>query len=162
MPAISSIVRAVGTLTASGNATDTKVVVIGGKTYTLQATLTTGDGHVKIGTDAATTLANLAAAIGLGAGAGTAYAAAMTINPHVRVRAVTATTLIVESKVPGAIGNLVDTTTNDGNLGWGGGTLASGAGSIATAISEIRQRGQLNADVLQALDTLDGSSAGEA
>lgn len=64
---------ALGTLTAAANVADTETVTIGGKVYTFQATLTNVDGNVKVGADAATSLANLHAAINLGSGAGTAF-----------------------------------------------------------------------------------------
>lgn len=164
MPALSTIARAVGTLTLAANPADGETVVVGGQTYTFETGALDAAGKVKVGADAAASLVNLKAAINLEAGAGTLYDSGTVLNPHVRARATTATTLVVESKVPGAIGNLIATTETlvAGGSQWGAATLASGSGSIATAISEIRARGQLNSDVLQALDTLDGSSAGEA
>ena len=53
------------TLTASGVFTNTQTVVVGGKTYTTQTTLTDVDGNVLIGANAEATLANLKAAINL-------------------------------------------------------------------------------------------------
>jgi len=51
--------------TATGVFTDTQTVVIGGKTYTTQTTLTDADGNVKIGGDATEDMVNLACAITL-------------------------------------------------------------------------------------------------
>lgn len=166
MAKLSTLARAVGTLTFTGvndvpTADDT--VTIGGKTYTFKASVTTVDGQVKIGATATATIANLAAAIGLGAGAGTVYGSATVINPYCRVKSTGTVTLVVEAKVPGAIGNLIASTVSGGlsEASWGGTVLASGSGSIHTAISEIRTQCQLNSDVLQALDAIDGSSADE-
>ena len=82
MVLITALVRAVGTLTMTGVATDTETVIIGGKTYTTQTSLTDSDGNVLIGADETASMANLAAAINLGAGSGTLYAASMTENAH--------------------------------------------------------------------------------
>ncbi len=155
---ITAVVAAFGTLTSAGVFTDTQTVVVGGKTYTTQTTLTNVDGNVLIGADASTTLANLKAAINLDAGSGTLYAAATTVNPHVKATTKTATTLKVVSKVPGAIGNLIATTETQTNASWGAATLASGAGSIATAIAETLVGAQLNAEVESILRRLDADS----
>lgn len=88
---------AVATFTGTGNLADGDALAIGGKTYALQDTLTNVANNVKVGTDLATTLANVAAAINAGAGSGTAYAAATTANANVTATS-TATTLVVTSK----------------------------------------------------------------
>lgn len=142
---------ALGTLTAAANVADTETVTIGGKVYTFQATLTNVDGNVKVGADAATSLANLHAAINLGSGAGTAYAAAMTANPHVKATAVTATTVVVKSKVDGAIGNFIPTTETAVQLSWGAALLASGSGDLAANLRVIAQMVGAGAAVKQEL-----------
>ena len=71
-----------GTLTLSGNASDTETVVIGTKTYTFQTVLTDVDGNVLIGATASDSIDNLIAAINLAAGAGTTYATSMTAQPE--------------------------------------------------------------------------------
>lgn len=59
-------VAATGTLTiASGNAGDAETVVIDGKTYTFESTLTNSDGSVFVGSSASVSLDNLIAAINL-------------------------------------------------------------------------------------------------
>jgi hypothetical protein len=153
----SAIAYAVGTLTSSGTATDTQTVTVGGKVYTFQTTLTNVDGNVLIGANAAASLANLKAAINLAAGAGTTYATAMTANNHVKATTLTATTLKVQSLVPGLIGNLIASTETLTNFAWGGSVLASGTGSVATRISEMIAAGQLAADVMEALSDMDSS-----
>jgi hypothetical protein len=155
---LTALVRAFGTLTSSGVFTDTQTVVVGGKTYTTQTSLTNVDGNVLIGANAAATLANLKAAINLGAGAGTVYATAMTENAHVKATTLTATTLKVVSRVPGAIGNLIATTETQTNASWGGAVLASGSGTVAVTFSEILAAGQLAADVYNAIYNLDDAS----
>ena len=69
-----------GTLTLTGNISDTETVTIGAKVYTFQTTLTNVDGNVKIGASASDTIDNFIAAINLASGAGTTYATLMTAN----------------------------------------------------------------------------------
>lgn len=152
---ISNIVNAQGTYTASGAFTDTQTVVIGGKTYTSQTTLTNSDGNFLIGASAAESLQNLYDAINLTPGSivGVKYATATTRHPQVYAHAVTATTLVVKAKHPGTSGNLITTTETQTNGSWGAGTLASGAGDPAVLIDELISQGQLNSDMFLALKT---------
>jgi hypothetical protein len=130
---------------------DTQTIVIGGKTYTTQDTLTDVDGNVKIGGTAEACIDNLVAAINLAAGSGTAYAASMTLNQHVTAVKGSATTLVVTAKVAGVIGNYIDSTETQTNASWGAATLASGAGHVYTAVDEILAGGQINSDVQAAM-----------
>lgn len=156
-----AVVYALGTLTAAGNAANTETVTVGGKVYTFQATLTDVDGNVQVGADAETSLANLYAAINLGTGAGTAYAAATTANDHVVATSKTATTLVVKSKVPGKIGNLIASTETGVSLSWGAATLASGSGSIVDDIRSLLAGQQFSAGAYQALIDLTDPQADE-
>lgn len=150
---------AVGTITASGVAVDTQTIVIGGKTYTTQTTLTNVDGNVLIGANAAATLQNLYDAINLTpAGAGVTYAAAMTANPEVIATSVTSTTVVVRARVPGQVGNRIPTTETQTNWAWGGATLASGAGSPDAELTALMAVSQINASVYQQLKVLFGLS----
>lgn len=137
-----------GTFTDAGVA-DTETVTVGGKTYTFQATLTDVDGNVDLGANNTEALANLAAAINLGAGAGTAYAASMTENPLVRAISSDATTLVVRSKVEGAIGNQIASTEAAASGSWGAATLAGGSGDLQSLIRAISV--QAPAGIKQAL-----------
>lgn len=156
-----AVVYALGTLTAAANAANTETVTVGGKVYTFQDTLTDVDGNVKVGASAEASLANLYNAINLGPGAGTAYAASMTANSHVRATSKTATTLVVKSRVPGAIGNLIASTEAAAQLSWGGATLASGSGSIVDDIRTLLAEGQFSAGAHQALVDLTDPEADE-
>lgn len=93
--------------TDNTNASDTSTVVVNGKTYTLQGTLTNVDGHVHIGTDADTTLLNLARAInGSGGTAGTDYAAANVAHTTVSASAtVTSHAITLTAKTSGTAPN---------------------------------------------------------
>lgn len=162
MPSISAIANATGTLTNAGaDFANADTVTIGGKVYTLQAALTNVDGNIKIGASVAATLTNIFNAINaVGGVPGTDYALAMTANPHVRAITLTATTVIVQALVAGAIGNFVATTKSSaGGAAWGGAVLAAGAGSIDLAIRQILAAGQVNADVFESLDKLGNNPA---
>lgn len=158
MSANYSFAAAVGTLTASGTFTDTQTVVVGGKTYTTQTTLTNVDGNVLIGADAAATLQNLYDAINLTGTAGTQYAAAMTANTRVKATAVTATTLVVRALTPGEVGNLIASTETQTNAAWGAATLASGAGNFTAWVAALEAGTQINSEVLAALHALDATA----
>jgi hypothetical protein len=147
-------VFAVGTLTSSGTFTDTQTVVVGGKTYTTQTTLTNVDGNVFIGANAAATLQNLYDAINLTGTPGTQYAAAMTANTRVKATAVTATTLVVSALTPGEVGNLIASTETQTNAAWGAAVLASGAGNINEYITGILSVNQINSEMQAALKPL--------
>lgn len=149
-----TVVFASGTLTSSGVFTDTQTVVIAGKTYTTQTSLTNVDGNVLIGASAAATLQNLYDAINLTGTAGTQYAAAMTENAAVEATSVTATTLVVKAKIPGAIGNHVPTTETQTNAAWGAATLASGTGDIGKWVESLLNLNQLNSEVYMELAKL--------
>lgn len=155
MATLSTIAKAVGTLTLTGQPLNTETVVVGGKTYTFQTSLTDVDGNVKIGATAAASIDNLYAAINLGAGAGTVYAASMTANAEVAGSSETDTTLVVKAKCPGTTGNLIASTETLTNGSWGGATLASGSGNAGTALTQVATylagvltSSQVNADVI--------------
>lgn len=80
---VGTAVAAAGTLSLGANAGNTKVVVLGAKTYTFQTILTDADGHVLIGATALASLTNLIEAITLGSGVGTDYATLTTLHPTV-------------------------------------------------------------------------------
>lgn len=122
-------VKATQTLTndAGGDAADTQTVVIGGKTYTLQSSLTNVDGHVKIGASVTATLLNLLHAVNASGGtAGTDYAAATTANTSVDGVSSNATTLVVRAKTAGTAGNAIATTETADHYTWGAATLTGG------------------------------------
>ena len=159
MPSSVSLLPATGTLTSSGVFVDTQTVIVGGKTYTTQTTLTNVDGNVLIGASAAATLQNLYDAINLTGTAGTQYAAAMTANTRVAATAVTATTLVVKALTPGEVGNLIASTETQDNVAWGAATLASGAGDVSAWVTSLFAQSQvpsgLRSDLAKLTVTLD-------
>lgn len=141
-------------LTSTGVFTDTQTVVCGGKTYTTQTTLTNVDGNVLIGANAAATLQNLYDAINLTGTAGTQYATAMTLNANVKAVAVTATTLTIKAKSPGALGNLLATTETQTNASWTSTVMANGTGNIDAFVTQVLASNQVNSEVAVELKKL--------
>ena len=126
-------VKATGTLTLTGNAANTETVVIGGKTYTFQTSLTNTNGNVFIGGNAAASLDNLIAAINLQVGSGTEYAAATTIHSSVTALAGAGDTMDITAKTAGTAGNSI-TTTETVTGSWGGATMSGGLSTSQTHI----------------------------
>lgn len=151
-------VRAVSTYTDASPAND-ETLVIGGKTYTWKTSLTNTDGFVALGADATAALANMKAAINLEAGAGTAYAAATVINAHVKATGSTATTLTIEAKVPGSVGNFITTTETAGSGSWTSTVMAGGTGVVETDVDDLLAKCQVNSDVLSRLLPLSSQRA---
>ena len=157
MQNLSTLVRAFGTITSTGvQVTANDTVTIGGQVYTFKASVGATANEVKIGADAAGSLANLKAAIN--ASDSTVHGSATVANAYVQATTLTSTTLKVVCRIPGAIGNFVTTTEAAATLSWGGSVLASGSGSLATVFSEILSAAQLDADQYQAILGFDDAS----
>lgn len=156
-----TLTAAAQTLTFTGQPLNTETVVVGGKTYTFQTTLTDVDGNVKIGADTATSIANLKAAINLGAGAGTAYATSMTANTRVIASSSTATTLVVTALTPGEVGNLIASTETLTNGSWGAAVLAGGAGNVTAFIQDLFNLNQINSEIIFELRQLTATATAD-
>lgn len=129
--------RAVLTSDAT-NVLDTETVTIGAVVYTFKPAPTTVANQVKIGADAATSLANLKKAINLTGVSGTDYGSSTVIHPTVRAGDLAATTLELIAKSGGTGGNSLASTETSIHLSFGAGTFsggaaASGAGSFRFA-----------------------------
>jgi hypothetical protein len=158
MADISALVHATGTITSSGvQVTANDTVTIGGVEYTFVASPAV-ENDIDIGADAAATLQNLYDAIN-GSGVAGQYHADTEPNPDAIATSVTATVLTVKSRVPGTVGNFLPLAKSAATLSVSAALLASGAGSIATAIDEILAGSQLNAEVEQHLRVMDSDSA---
>lgn len=122
---------AIGTLTSDAtNVSDGDTVVVGATggtsiTYRFKTTLVNAY-DVLIGSDAATSLANLQKAINLSGTLGTEYANGTVVNPDIIAYALTSTTLKVGFRTLGTGGNAYTTTETSSHLSWGGATLAGG------------------------------------
>lgn len=113
-------------------------IVIGGKIYTLQATLTDVDWNVQLEAADADTITNLYNAINLSGTPGTDYATSMTAHPSVAATAKDATSLTVTANQSwGENGNTIATTATiaSTNFAWGAATLASWAYPTLTNIA---------------------------
>lgn len=149
-----AVVNASGTLTFAGNAVAAETVIIGSVTYTWRASVTTTANEVLVGASAAASAQNLYDAINLTAGlGGVTYGSLTTKHPSARASAVTATTVVVQSKVGGVIGNLINTTETMTVGSFGGALLTGGTGDQAEDIRLLLSSSgaQIASDVQQAL-----------
>lgn len=147
---MAAAVNAVGTLTFAGNAVAAETVVVGGVTYTWRAAVTTTANEVLVGASAAASAQNLYDAINATAAqSGVTFGSLTVVNPQVRASAVTATTVVVQAKLPGSVGNLIASTETMTNGSWGGAVLASGSGDLCADILAFVAKAQLNSDVAQ-------------
>lgn len=126
-------IRALCTLTQGGQPGNDQTVTIDTKTYNFETSLTNVDGNVFIGTDAATTIDNLIAAINLDAGAGSKYAADMTEHTTVSATNPSPTTALLTAKTPGTAANSFATTEDATNYSFTSETAFTG-GAESNAI----------------------------
>lgn len=118
---------------AGGQPADTQTVVIDGKTYTFQTSLTNVDGHVLIGVDPTACALNLFSAITLAAGAGTLYATATVGAANVTATNPSAGVVNVIAKVAGVAGNSIAVSETCDHTTWaGGGTVLAGGVDAAS------------------------------
>lgn len=153
----SSLAFATGTYTFDDDLeiANAETVVIAGKTYTFQTTLTDSDGNVHIGASRAETIANLVAAVNLdGSGtAGTDYAASTTKNA--RVIAIAGTdSWEVRASMPGTVGNLIPITVGTSATTVSGALLTGGAGDPHYFLDSVLDLNQINAEVLSEIKRL--------
>jgi hypothetical protein len=141
------------TIDADADITEGETLVIGGKTYTFNASLGSSDGDVQLGAAGAYALsaAAVAAAVNLDGTAGTDYAAAMTRNPYCDA-SWTADILTITARVAGAVGNLIPLTAGTSAAVADNATLENGSGSFDTFINELQAGFQLNSALLAVLE----------
>ena len=149
---------ATNTLTSDAtNVAEDETVTIGAIVYRFRDTLAQAY-DVKIGADAATSLANLKKAINGTGVAGTDYFAGTVAHTLVIANAITATTLQVWSRTIGTGNNALGTTETSGHLSWadttlGGGTGASNPG-VATTNATITLGSRTYTAVLNLAETV--------
>ena len=139
-------VRAVKTLTLSGNAVAGETVEIGGKVYTFVATAVENavPNQVLIGAAATNTLDNLQAAIMENpTGRGTLYSLGTTKHPQVNVSSKTATTVVIRAEEYGAAGTDITTSETMTNGSWAN-TTAGVTGTAPTERSKQNISGGAN------------------
>jgi flagellin len=130
-------------LSAIGQPTAGKVVVVGTQTYTFAAAAGAAN-TVAIGATVADTLANLAAAVNGGAGAGVAYGTGTIANVDATAVA-GASTVTFTAKVAGVGGNTIVSTTDDAKLGFSNaGTFAGGSGLAGLTTAAAAQAALTN------------------
>lgn len=101
-----------GTLTIDTIPSDGDIMIVGGKTYTFQDTLTDFDGNIENAITLAQCQINIENAINLTGIPGFGYATSMSINPQAAAGTFAADDSIFTSKLPGVLGNAVVTTTS--------------------------------------------------
>lgn len=116
------------------NVADAATVTIGATVYRFKDTMALAY-DVKRGTDAATSLDNLKAAINASGTAGVEYFAGTLINPDVIATTNTDTTQKVVSKVIGTANNALATTETSTHLAWEDTTLGGGTGTSVTGVA---------------------------
>lgn len=148
-------VNASQTLTFAANAVAAETVVIGTITYTWRATVGSTANEVLVGATAAASAQNLYDAINATAAkSGVTFGSATVANPYVRAKTVTATTVVVQAKLPGLAGNYIPTTETMTQGSWGAATLASGTGDCAADIVNFILVQQMSASVKHLLSRL--------
>lgn len=120
---------ATATATFTSQVADADTVTIAGRTYTFETGSVDTAYEVDVGGDLATSIQNLQAAINDTGTEGSTYGSGTVEHPFVRASSVTATTLVITAKQPGAAGNqIVVAATSPGanSISWG--TVSGGAG----------------------------------
>lgn len=132
-----------GTLTATGTISVADIVRIAGVYYSIQtSSLDTGSPagtsgnpwKVLKGVDNAATMQNLFDAVNATGTPGTTYSTALTEHATALAFTVTATTVSVRAKDPGAAGNSIVTTETSAGLSWGSGTFTDGGTPSVTQV----------------------------
>lgn len=138
-------VKAVKTLTLSGNAVAGETITIGGRTYTFVATLDNATANqILIGAAATNTLDNIKAAIvGDNTNVGTLFSQGTTKHPLVDVSGKTATTVVIRAAEAGASGTNIDTAETMTNGAWAN-TTAGVTGTAPTERSKAAISGGAN------------------
>lgn len=140
-------VKAVKTLTLSGNAVAGETITIGGRVYTFVASADLDNAtanQIAIGAAATNTLDNIKSAIVADeAGRGTLYSQGTTKNPQVYVSSKTATTVVITANEAGASGTNIDTAETMTNGAWAN-TTAGVTGTAPTERSKAAISGGAN------------------
>ena len=154
-----TLVRAFATLTADADAdvVEAETVVIGGVTYTFDATLDAVN-DVPFVTAFAPNMVALVAVINAVGTSGTDFFAGQVRNPYVFALLTASGVVTLYSLIAGVHGNLVTVTVGTSSIVLtddASGTLDTGAGSLDLAINELQASGQLNSETLQFLHELE-------
>ena len=145
-----ALVRAVGTLTATGNFTSNDTVVVGAKTYKFEAS-PGAENDVDLGADLEESLDFLARAINGTFAVGEAHADTEANDEFTATN--TTTTLVVTARVAGVQGNALAFSEGvDGGTVFSVGALASGAGDMEAFLQSLVALNQLNSEVILELN----------
>jgi hypothetical protein len=151
--------RALSVLTLSGNAVADETVTIGSTVYTWKAEPSAAY-EVDVGTDAATSIDNLYAAINASGTPGTEYGTGTLEHPDVSGTAEDATTLTVsaDNDVAATVANALATTETMTNASWADTTLGGGTGASTPGVDATA--GETSDALIAAINANDNSVVG--
>lgn len=149
-----STAAAIGTLTLTDIPHADDTVIVGTVTYTFKSSVTTTANQVKIGDTAEASIDNLVAAINKAAGGGTTYGSATVANPEASAAKATAATMAATARIPGTVGNAVDSAGSMTHGSWGTAHLASGVDPTAGETSDALITA-INANTAEVVDAFD-------
>ena len=133
-PAGTAPLYATGTLTYTNKPQQGDTVTIDGVTYTYVNNVTNGN-QIHIGATAALSAQNLAYALSQTGTPGTDYSTTVVLNPQVSLNTYTASTVVVQARVPGTVGNSISTTVSSTRMSWGASTLTGGANGVGYMVA---------------------------
>lgn len=134
-PAGTAPLYATGTLTYTNKPQQGDTVTIDGVTYTYVNNVTNSGNQIHIGATAALSAQNLAYALSQTGTPGTDYSNTVVLNPQVSLDTYTASTVIVQARVPGTVGNSISTTVSSTRMSWGASTLTGGANGVGYMVA---------------------------
>jgi hypothetical protein len=158
--AMAPATHAVSVLTSDAtNVTADTTVTINTVVYTWKADPTGIAYAVDIGTDAQTSLANLAAAIMASGTPDTEYGAGTLANDFVVATANDATTVTIQAKLPGDVANAFPTEETDDHLSWADSTLGGGTGASVAGVTTAAATITIGTRIYTVVDELSETEA---
>jgi len=158
--AMAPATHAVNVLTSDAtNVTEDTTVTINTVVYTWKADPTGIAYAVDIGSDAQTSLANLAAAIMASGTPDTEYGVGTLANDFVVATANDATTVTIQAKLPGTVANAFPTEETDDHLSWADSTLGGGTGASVAGVTTAAATITIGTRVYTVVDELSETEA---
>ncbi len=145
---------AVGTLTLTDIPHVDDTVILGTVTYTFKDTPTTVAYQVKVGASTEISVDNLVAAINKAAGGGSLYGSLTVANPEASAVKATAASITATARIPGTVGNTIDSAGTMTHGSWGAADLASGLDPTAGETSDALIAA-INANTAEVVDAFD-------
>jgi hypothetical protein len=158
--AMAPATHAVSVLTSDAtNVTEDTTVTINTVVYTWKVDPTGIAYAVDIGSDAQTSLANLAAAIMASGTPDTEYGTGTLANDFVVATANDATTVTIQAKLPGTTANAFPTEETDDHLSWADTTLGGGTGASTPGVTTAAATLTIGTRIYTVVDELSETEA---